>query len=57
MYWNEKRLYGIKCVGRIVIKSKSKICNFFRLIVGECDYAGRQGWFLFGGNANASHTV
>ena len=31
--------YGIKCVGRIVTKSMSKICNFWRLIVGDCDYA------------------
>ena len=46
-----------KCVGRIVTKSMSKICNFWRLIVGDCDYEESQGWFLFGGNANASHTV
>ena len=32
-------VYGIKCVGRIVTKSMSKICNFWRLIVGDCDYA------------------
>ena len=50
-------LYGIKCLGRIVTKSMSKICHFWRLIVGDCDYAESQGRFLFGGNANASHTV
>ena len=49
--------YGIKCVGRIVTKSMSKLCIFWRLIVGDCDYAESQTWFLFGGNANASHTV
>ena len=32
-------VYGIKCLGRIVTKSMSKICNFWRLIVGDCDYA------------------
>ena len=41
--------YGIKCVGRIVTKSMPKICNFWLLIVGDCDNAESQGWFLFGG--------
>ena len=36
-----KYIYGIKCVGRIVTKSMSKICKFWRLIVGDCDYAER----------------
>ena len=31
--------YGIKCVGRIVTKSMSKICSFCHLIMGDCDYA------------------
>ena len=49
--------YEINCVGRIVTKSMFKICNCLRLIVGDCDYARSQIWFLFGGNANTSHTV
>ena len=49
--------YGTKCVGRIVTKSMSNFFNFWRLIVGDCDYAESYGWFLFGGNTNASHTV
>ena len=32
-------IYWIKCVGRMVTQSMSKICNFWRLIVGDCDYA------------------
>ena len=52
-----RNIYGIKCVGRIVTKSMSIICNFWRLIVGDCFDAKSQGWFLFGGNANANHTV
>ena len=39
VYKRANRLYGIKCVGRIVTKSMSKICDFWRLIVGDCDYA------------------
>ena len=35
----------------------SKICNLWRLIVVDCDYAESYGWFLSGGNADASHTV
>ena len=31
--------YGIKFVGIIVTISMSKIGNFWRLIVGDCDYA------------------
>ena len=31
--------YGTKCVGRLVTKSMSKICIFWCLIVGDCDYA------------------
>ena len=49
--------YGRKSVDRIATQSMSKICNLWRLIVGDCDYAESYGWFLFGGSADASHTV
>ena len=35
----------------------SKICNLWRLIVADCDYAESYGQFLSGGNADASHVV
>ena len=35
----------------------SKVCNLWRLIVVECDYAESYRRFLSGGNADASHAV
>jgi hypothetical protein len=35
----------------------SKICNLWRLIVVDCEYAESYGQFLSGGNADASHEV
>ena len=32
-------IYGRESVDRIATQSMSKICNFWRLIVGHCDYA------------------
>ena len=32
-------IYGRKSVDRIANQSMSKICNLWRLIVGDCDYA------------------
>ena len=49
--------YGTKCVYRIATQSMSKICNLWRLIVVDCDYAESYGRFLWGGNADASHAV
>ena len=31
--------YGKKSVDRIATQSLSKICNLWRFIVGDCDYA------------------
>ena len=50
-------LYGRKSVDRIATQSITKICNLWRLIVVDCDYAESYGRFLFGGNAVASHRV
>ena len=47
--------YGTKCVDRIATQSMSKISNLWRLIVVDC--AESYGWFLSGGNADASHAV
>ena len=49
--------YGRKSVDRIATQSMSKICNLWRLIVVDCDYAESYGRFLSGGNCNASHAV
>ena len=49
--------YGTKFVDRIATQSMSKICNLWRLIVVDCDYAESYRRFLSGGNADASHTV
>ena len=49
--------YGRKSVDRIATQSMSKICNLWNLIVVDCDYAESYGWFLSGGNADASHAV
>ena len=38
-------------------KSVDRIYNLYRLIVVDCDYAESCGWFLSGGNADASHAV
>ena len=35
----------------------SKICNLWRLIGVDCDYAESYGQFLSCGNADASHAV
>ena len=35
----------------------SKICNLWRLIVVDCDYAESYERFLSGGNADVSHAV
>ena len=35
----------------------SKICDLWRLIVVDCDYAESYGRFLSGKNADASHAV
>ena len=51
------RAYGRKSVERIATQSMSKICNIWRLIVVDCDYAESYGRFLSGGNADASHAV
>ena len=40
--------YGAKCVDRIATQSMSEICNLWRLIVVDCDYAESYGWFLSG---------
>ena len=50
-------LYGKKSVDRIGTQSMSKICNLWRLIVVDCDYAESYGRFLSGRNADASHAV
>ena len=50
-------IYGRKSVDRIATQSMSKICNLWRLIVLDCDYAESYGRFLSGGNADASHVV
>ena len=47
----------MKCAGRIVTKSVSKSCIFWRSIVGDCDYAESKGWFLFGRNDDVSQPV
>ena len=44
-------------VDRIASQSMSKICNLWRLIVVDCDYAESYGQFLSAGNAHASHAV
>ena len=49
--------YGRKSVDRIATQSMSKICNLWRLIVVDCDYAESYGWFLSGGNADAVYIV
>ena len=38
-------------------KLMSLIYYFWQLLVANCDYAESYGWFLSGGNADASHTV
>ena len=48
---------GRKSVDRIGTQTMSKICNLWRLIVVDCDYAESYGRFLSGGNADASHAV
>ena len=50
-------IYGTKSVDRIATQSMSKICNLWRLIVLDCDYAGSYRPFLSEGNADASHAV
>jgi hypothetical protein len=50
-------LYGRKSVDRIATQSMSKICNLWRLIVVDCDYAKSYGRFLSDGNADARHAV
>jgi hypothetical protein len=50
-------VHGSKSVNRIATQSMSKICNLWCLIVVDCDYAESYGWFLSGGNADASHAV
>ena len=49
--------YGRKSVDRKATQSMSKICNLWRLIVVDCDYAESYGAFLSGGNADANHAV
>ena len=49
--------YGRKSVDRIATQSMSKICNLWRLIVVDCDYAESNGRFLSGGNADAVYLV
>ena len=57
LYYNTIYIYGRKSVDRIATQSVSKICNLWRLIVVDCDYAESYGRFLSGGNADASHAV
>ena len=47
----------MKSVDIIATQSMSKICNLWRLIVVDCDYAESYGRFLSGGNTEASHAV
>ena len=54
---HEKPIYGRKSIDRIATQSMSKICNVWRLIAVERDYAESYGRFLSGGNADASHAV
>ena len=49
--------YGRKSVDRIATQSMSKICNLWRLIVVDCDYAESYGRLRSAGNDDASHTV
>ena len=49
--------YGRKSVDRIATQSWSYICDLWRFIVGDCDFAESYGWFLSGGIAYASHMV
>ena len=49
--------YDKKSVDRIATKSMSKICNLWRSIVVDCDYAESYERFLSGINADASHAV
>ena len=51
------RAYGRKSVDRIGTQSMSRICNLWRLIVEDCDFAESYGRFVSGGNDDASHTV
>ena len=49
--------YDRKSVDRIATQSMSKICNLWRLIMVDCEYAESYGRFLSGGNSDASHVV
>ena len=53
----QRYLYGRKSVDRIATQSMSQICNFWRLIVVDCDYAESYGRFQSGGNADAVYIV
>ena len=57
IYKITKYTYGKNSVDRKATQSMSKICNYWRLIVVDCDYAEIYGQCLSGGNADASHVV
>ena len=50
-------IYGTLAVVQFQTQLMFKIYYFGQLIVADCDYAESYGWFLFGGNAYASHAV
>ena len=50
-------IYGRKSVDRKVTQSMTKICNLWRLIVVDCDYAESYRRLLSGRNADASHAI
>ena len=52
-----KYAYSRKSVDRISTQSLTFFLNLWRLIVVDCDYAESSGWFLSGGNADASQAV
>ena len=50
-------IYGRKSVDRKATQSLSKICNLWRFIMVDCDYAESYRRFLSGVNADGSHAV
>ena len=49
--------YGTLALNPFLTKLMSLIYYFWQLIVTNCDYAERCGWFLSARNADASHAV
>ena len=57
---NALLIWCIWDIGCSPISDKIHVLFFFycwQLIVADCDYSERYGWFLFGGNADSSQAV